>query len=371
MDKAHEFADAEIAKLEKKFQKHYKQAHKEMEKKLKDFEKSFNKADNAMLQKLADNKITFKDYNAWRTKQILLSDSWKAVRDQLAEDITNANVIATAAINDSLPSVFAEGANYSAYQIEVGTGLPISFGLHDQSTVNRLIKDQPNLLPKPKVKISKDKAWNQKKITSAVTQGILQGESMDKVAKRLQTVTDMNKHSAIRNARTAVTGAENAGRLDTYYRALDMGLDVQKQWLSVHDGRTRHIHRQVDGQIVPVNETFGNGCMHPADPLAEPAETYNCRCTMAPAYDGKGIDPTENLDMSKMGGMSYEEWKNSKPVYAKPKKSKTKKNSKQGKGGTVKQKKPAKTTKSKKAETPLTKKQKAINNAMPRSYGYH
>ena len=50
-------------------------------------------------------------------------------------------------------------------------------------------------------------------ITATVTSGILQGSSINKMAKDLMNrVTDMNKTSAVRAARTAVTEAENAGR---------------------------------------------------------------------------------------------------------------------------------------------------------------
>lgn len=331
MDNAHAFAEAELKKLERKFRRYYKQAHKEMEKKLKEFGDSFSFRDKAMQKKVKDGIISQKAYNTWRQKEIMLSEAWVGIRDQLANDYLHANQIAAKAINDTLPSVFAEGCNYATYQIDQMANISMSFALYDMDTVVRLIKDEPQLLPiKAGVKVAKDKKWNQRKITSAVTQGILQGESMDGIAARLRKVTDMNRAVAMRNARTAVTGAENAGRLHGYNRAMELGIKMQKQWLSVHDGRTRHTHRQVDGEVMPVKERFSNGCMYPADPLAEPAETYNCRCTMIPAIEGHEIDVMSEIDTSYMG-MTYDEWKMAKAPKPKVE------SAKEPKGGTTRE----------------------------------
>lgn len=71
---------------------------------------------------------------------------------------------------------------------------------------------------------NKDLRWNRQRIQSELTQGLLQGESIPEIAKRMQKVTDSNYKSAVRNARTMTTGAENAGRVDSYKRAEGMGI---------------------------------------------------------------------------------------------------------------------------------------------------
>ena len=88
-----------------------------------------------------------------------------------------------------------------------------SFTLYNHAAVERLIKENPNLLPlNPNLDIPKDLRWNQQHINSAITQGILQGKSIPDIAKDLQRVTGMDESAAIRNARTAMTGAQNAGK---------------------------------------------------------------------------------------------------------------------------------------------------------------
>lgn len=311
MDKGHEYADKELKRLEWKFKKVYKQAEKEVTQTLRDHVNKFEAKDVLMKNKLAKGEITKEGYKRWRTSQIAVGKQWEQVRNQIANNYTNAYKEAYRAINDSLLDVYAENINYSMFAMEAFTGTNISYQLLNESLVRKLVKDNPNLLPLKKVDgksfTTKVERWNRQKVTSAVTQGIIQGEGARGIAKRLRVVTDMNMKSSILNARTAVTSAENIGKLDAYQKAEELGIKTEKQWIATHDGRTRHTHRQIDGQIVPLKETFGNGCMHPGDPLADPAETYNCRCTMVPVVDGDGVGTPETAN-----GMTYEEWKNEK-----------------------------------------------------------
>ena len=106
---------------------------------------------------------------------------------------------------------------------------------------------------------------------------------MDKIADRMQTVTDMNGVSAIRNARTMVTGAENAGRIDMMHKAATDGVIMRKRWIATTDSRTRDWHRDLDGIEVDMDEPFQNDfgdIMFPGDPTADGANVWNCRCTL-------------------------------------------------------------------------------------------
>ena len=124
-----------------------------------------------------------------------------------------------------------------------------------------MLKNDPTLLPKSRVDIPKDKIWNKRHLDSAITQGILQGESIPAIAKRLE----MNHKAALRNARTMTGSAENAGHFASYKRAEDMGIDIEKQWLATMDERTRTSHRYLHGETQPMDEPFSNGLMYPKD----------------------------------------------------------------------------------------------------------
>lgn len=207
--------------------------------------------------------------------------------------------------------MYAENHNYGTYEAETGSGMDTTYTLYDKDTVARLLKGNPDLLPAPSVKISKDERWNRQHIQSAVLSGILQGESMKGIADRFQQVVGMDERAAMRNARTAVTGAENAGRIDSYLRAQSLGIRMKQVWMSTLDGRTRDSHAMMDGEKVDVGETFSNGCRYPGDPEGAPAEIYNCRCTLvaevegSDAYNG-AARPSEYLEDQ---GLTYEQWK--------------------------------------------------------------
>ena len=99
----------------------------------------------------------------------------------------------------------------------------------------------------------------------------------------------MNKVSAIRMARTAVTAAENKARQDNAEKLEEMGVIVKKVWLSVSDGRTRDWHKQAandysENKAIPIDELFivaGEKLMRPGDAEhgASGANLYNCRCS--------------------------------------------------------------------------------------------
>lgn len=306
-DDGHDETDELLRKMEREIKEVYKEATDEVQKKLDRYMKRFNTLNDKKLKDLSDGKITQEEYEKWRSG-FVKGDYYKAMLDTLSTDLANADKLAMSTVRGYMPEVYAVNHNYGTYQIESGTTFNTSYVLYDRQTVERLIKDNPKLLPSPRVNIPKDKAWNQKHINRQITQGILQGESIPKIAKRLEKVVGMDERAAVRNARTATTGAENAGRVDSYERAKGMGISVKQQWLATLDDRTRDSHRDMDLEIREVGEEFSNGCKYPGDPAGDPSEIYNCRCTLVPWLDSIG-DEFDGERANQLGDMSYEEWK--------------------------------------------------------------
>ena len=233
MDLGHQLTDEELAKLERKIAKVYKTAADEMQDKITEYFKKFDEQDKKKRALLEQGKITEQEYKQWRLGKLATGKKYQFMRDQLAERMTNANQEAVAYVNSSTPTVYSLNRNYTAYQIEQAD-INASFQLWDESTVARLIKDNPELMPNyPKEKALArgiDLDWGKKQISKEITTGILLGESNQKIAKRLLTeLPNMNKASAIRTARTATTSAECAGRQDTYESAKAMGIVLKKR----------------------------------------------------------------------------------------------------------------------------------------------
>jgi hypothetical protein len=107
--------------------------------------------------------------------------------------------------------------------------------------------------------------------------------------------------SAVRNARTAVTSAENKGRMDMLHDAEEKGVKAEKGWLAAHDARVRESHAQVDGEFVGIDKEFSNGLQFPGDPDGRPEEVYNCRCTLVYKVVGFGKKAAENISDDQIG----------------------------------------------------------------------
>lgn len=322
-DPAHKETDKQLAELEKKLAAIYAQANAELADKAEKFFEKFAEKDEKKKQQYADGKITKQEYDSWKIGQIMTGKHWEEMKAQTAEEMLKANQTAAAYINNQLPETYAK--NYDA----VGSGVAdqlkgYSFEMVDAATVKNLATSDETLLPYKYVDGKKDVRWNTQKVNSEVMQGILQGESMQGLAKRLGNVTEMNKASAIRNARTSVTSAENKGRMDSLAEAKAKGVVMKKVWLASHDERVREAHALLDGQEQDYDEPFKSilgDIMYPGDPDADPANVYNCRCTLtynvvdasamenqeeseAEAEQEPGFDKTPYEDMS-MTAMFY------------------------------------------------------------------
>ena len=320
-DEAHIWTDAELEKLEKRIAAEYKKAADELSEKIKDYFERLKERDAVQAEMLLNGEITKQEYIQWRLAQIGRGKRFQALRDRIAERMTHANEVAAAYINDQTPGIYSLNRNYAAYTIEQQVGQDVGFDLWDEQTVKRLIVDQPDIMPyypeKRAVQRGIDLAWGKQQITAQVTTGILQGESIKHLADRLQVnIPNMNRTSAIRAARTAVTGAQNAGRLDSFLKAQEMGIRLKKRWLSTLDNRTRHTHRILDGQVRPNEKPFvveGQEIMYPGDPSAAAALVYNCRCTLVAEVEG--VDTSGALRRDRWGilpNMTFSQWENTK-----------------------------------------------------------
>ena len=307
-DHGHDYAEGQIEAFQAEMADVYRQAEETARKRLEEHLKRFKKADEEKRKQVESGDMPKQAYADWRRSQMMTGLRYEQVLDQVAEAYSNANEVAVAALNGRLPDVYAENANYGGWQVCEASGLDVSFSLMDASTAQRMLTAGEALIALPALNVAKDLAWNRKLLASQLTQGVLLGDSIPKLAKRVQRVTGSNYAAAVRTARTAVTGAENAGRVESYRRANAMGIKSQKEWLATLDGRTRHSHRQLDQEKVPEGEKFENGCRYPGDPQGPYSEICNCRCTLVPALEGIDQDGAERWSRLPPG-MTYEQWK--------------------------------------------------------------
>ena len=325
-DQAHEWTDEALAALERRIANVYREASDELRDTIRAYFENFKQRDEEMRALIGteiNGKIwTEQDYRLWRLDQIGRGERFEALRDRVAERCTKANEVALVYVSDATPGVYALNRNYAAYTIEKVAG-SVDFTLWDERTVRRLIVEEPGLMPyypeKKALKRGIDLKWGKQQIAKSVTSGLLQGKSVGKIATDLQArMSEMNRASAVRAARTAITGAQNAGRMDSYTAAEKMGIRMKKEWLATLDNRTRHSHAMLDGKRVDIDQPFdvaGERIRYPGDPEAPPHLVYNCRCTLIAAVEGvdtgdaqrRAIDPQTGESIL-IENMTYQEW---------------------------------------------------------------
>lgn len=322
-DIGHDLTERELAKLEKRIAEVYKDAANELQESVDDYFEKLKKRDGHQKALLDAGKITEEQYKQWRLNQIGRGERFEDLRDKIAERYTKANEIAAAYVNDATPGIYSLNRNYAAYTIEQMSG-NVGFTFWDEQTVKKMILEAPDLMPyypeNRAINRGIDLAYGKRQITASVTSGILQGKSISRIANDLQDrIETMNRASAIRTARTAVTNAQNAGRQDSYEQAAKMGIKVYKRWVATKDERTRHDHGMADGQVVEYDKPFvvgGEKLMYPGDRSGSPWNVYNCRCRMR-TVEKPGIeaeprqmrvkDPTTGRNVL-VNEMTYAEW---------------------------------------------------------------
>ena len=326
-DPGHVGTDEILAQIEKRIQAVYSQAEKEVEAKWIRYMESFAEEDAFQAERLLNGEITRQEYQNWRMRHLATGRRWEAMRDTLAEDYHNANLNAARLTRDGMADVYALNLNYGTYMIEHSGRIDTGFTLYNHKAAEALLRKEWSIspesgknafLPKPSAKKKKwmrenpDKLWNAEKIQSAVTQGILTGESAQDMARRLAGVGEMDKHQAIRNARTMSTNVQNYGRVQSADRAKSLGVDLVDEWVAILDHATRHSHRQMHGERKEHDPDvpFRNGCRWPGDPAGPAAEVYNCRCDLISWVKGFEGETVKHNDA--MGDMTFEEWQQEK-----------------------------------------------------------
>jgi len=125
-----------------------------------------------------------------------------------------------------------------------------------------------------------------KKIKNTLADGVLNGESIGELAKRIEEVYGLRILSSSKTiSRTEVLSANNAGTVFGYKQS---GVVKKKEWLATQDKKTRDGHSHADGQVVNIDKKFEVGdeeLDYPGDPNGSPENIINCRCTILPVIE--------------------------------------------------------------------------------------
>ena len=159
--------------------------------------------------------------------------------------------------------------------------------------MRNILTGEVNPFTKLSIEAEKDKTVIVRKLQSELTTGLLRGESIPNIAKRLKNVAEGYLGDTVRIARTETTRVMNSAKQAVGEEGKRLGLTMYKKWVSAVDDRTRDEHVQADGQEVPIDEPFVVGAeemLYPGDISlgASAWNVINCRCTCVNVVHEKG-----------------------------------------------------------------------------------
>lgn len=279
-DTAHYQTDLKLEEMEKRLSAIYSRAEKTVQKKMADYAASIDEKSTELLQAYKDAETEDEKQKAKKAyirfyRQVVNSKEFSALSANVADDLYKANVQASAYINSQTPSIYALNYNYinaeMAKNIDGFTPQEITdteaekYSGYTQQTVDR----------------KKDTAWNKDNLKKSVISGSLLLLGAHAIMKRsANSAVEKNRNSASMHSEGMGTDAETKARVDGMYYAKYLGNKMSKIWITAGDNRVRHSHAMLDGEEIPLDETFDNGCKRPRDPNGAPAEICNCRCSL-------------------------------------------------------------------------------------------
>lgn len=221
-------------------------------------------------------------------------------------------------IQEYLNDCYRQGFVGAMYDLQ-GQGIPLAFPISQDQVVKAVQLDSKvsnGLYSRLGVNVNELK----KQIASEISRGLSNSSSFSQIAGNLQWCIGGDYNKAIRIVRTEGHRIQNQSALDAMHRAVNVGASIKKQWDSTLDGVTRDTHRELDGQIVDVDEEFvipstGARAMY-AGGFGDPAEDCNCRCCILQRaswnlddYDATKMDNESGL-LVEFKERDYESFKN-------------------------------------------------------------
>lgn len=294
--------DEELERLEERLTALYANTANEVKAEFTAFMAKYKADIDSMTQQLAAEEITADEYANWVRRHVIQTAEYRRTVETLTNMLVNTDVLAMALVNAELPLVIAQSYDFVTslgFKAADEAGITVgTFQVYNAESVQKIIKDNPELLKE--VYKEKDYSWNRDRINNEITHSLVRGDSIQQAADRLQNVSNMDKNAAIRNARTAMTAAENIGRTEAAEDIREQGVPIDEVWSATMDDKTRDTHLLMDGTTRDANGEFGAGIIDnpirfPGDPSGDPEEIYNCRCRLSIVL--KGIDHSQDGDL--------------------------------------------------------------------------
>lgn len=263
----------EEKKLLKELKKIYEDAAKEVEQKIR--------ISNGKIDLLLSVYDELDD----KQKSLLQSQIYQKkfqenLKRQLDELIGNLNADSYDSITRYLTDSYYTGYIGTMYDIQ-GQGIPLITPINEKQ-VTRAMTLNTKLSVPLYTRMGIDVGVLKKQIAKHISRGIATSSSYAHIARNIDGASNIGFNKAMRIARTEGHRIQVLSANDAQHAAKAKGCEVVKQWDATLDGRTRPMHRLLDGKLAEIDEPFvvdDIEVMYPGG-FGIASQDVNCRCAL-------------------------------------------------------------------------------------------
>ena len=246
---------------------------------LKELERSYQKAIddiNAFLARLYARKDTE------NLQAIIYQIKYqKAIKSELEAFLSVLHTNNYKLIDDYLQRCYENAHIGMLFDIQ-GQGIPLIFPLEQEQMIAAITLNSKLSAP-----LYNSLGYNldflKISVASELSRGIAQSLSYAEIARNLENTTKVDFNKTANIVQTEGHRIQQESTYNAQKRTKAKGADIVKQWDSTLDGKTRPTHRELDGQIVEVDEYFhssgGGKALYPGG-FNNPKEDCRCRCCL-------------------------------------------------------------------------------------------
>lgn len=200
------------------------------------------------------------------------------------------------------------------YDFEMYEEILLSFTMITDKQISAII-NTPVASRKLSTRLKGNCTKMKKNLNRVLTRGFSKGWSTQKMAAQIAEIGGANYRRAMNIARTESGRVTGITRQQSQQHAKELGIKVNKKWVSTLDGDTRNNHRKLDGQIREIDDYFEVGGLKTLQPhmFGIASEDCNCRCRTISVI--KGYEPKlrrDNVSGEVFDYKNYQEWLDSK-----------------------------------------------------------
>ncbi len=216
-------------------------------------------------------------------------------------------------LEQTLKDIYELSYYSTGFALESESQVKLSYAMINEEVINQSVQNPISGLTLND-RLEKNRIELIYRVRQEITQGLILGESYQKIAKRLKDTFEGDVKKSIRVAQTEAHRIKNTARYESLQHAQAKGIELKKVWVSTLDKKTRDRHRSLDGQKVDVDQLFKSGgaeALYPGG-FGVASQDVNCRCTFVSVLDG--FEPTVRASRGEDGKTkvipytTYEDW---------------------------------------------------------------